>query len=225
MKIFINIFCFLLIVFIVHSQAQTIENNNNLDQFKSELELMLNEPVVNFSLKDNSGDIVKLKRFKNKILVLNFWESSCAQCIRDIPYYNRLNLYYKNTSEIVFISICIDSVEKKQTWKTLIQKHKFDGIQVFLPKNKKNKKENEFYKDNIISFPTSLLVSKSGKVLGALPDLNNIIATYAVENGFQDKSTVESVKEASIKNATYTKWFDINQFYINQFMMINMQLD
>ncbi|WP_319503175.1 TlpA disulfide reductase family protein [uncultured Draconibacterium sp.] len=224
MKIFINIFCFLLIVFIPHSQTQSIENNNN-DQFKNELELLLNEPVINFSLRDNSGNIVKLKQFKNKILVLNFWDTSCAKCIRDIPYYNKLNWYYKNTSEIVFISICIDNVEKKQIWKELIQKHKFDGIQVFLPKNKKNKKENQFYKDNITSFPTSLLVSKSGKVLGALPDLNSIIATYVVENGFQDKSTVESVKEASIKNASYTKWFDINQFYINQFMMINMQLE
>lgn len=69
------------------------------------------------------------------------------------------------------------------------------------------------------------IISSPTKTQATLPDLDDIYATYAVGNGFQDKSTAASMEEALNKNASYTKWFDINQFYITQFMMINQKLD
>ena len=175
---------------------------------------MLNEPVVNFSLKDTSENIVQLEEFRKKLLILDFWFTSCAPCINDIPYLKKLQSHYKDSLNIVFISICIDNVERKQIWKELIRKHELGGIQVFIPKNEINSEDNQFYIDNIKTFPTCLLVAKSGKILGDLPNLDSFVAAYAIENGFREKSTAESVEEAFNNSESFKKWLIKNQNYV-----------
>ncbi len=209
---------FSLIAFVALSQTQTTEKSEKqreqFEKFKNELQIFLNEPVVNFSLKDTFENIVQLKEFKDKILILDFWFTSCAPCIMDFPYLKKLQTHYKDSSNIIFISICIDNDERKQVWKGLIHKHELGGIQVFLPKNRQNSEENQYYIDNIKTFPTCLLVSKSGKILGDLPNLDSFVAAYAIENGFQEKSTAQSVEEAFNKSESFNKWVIKNQNYV-----------
>ncbi len=216
-NIIITIF-FSLIAIISMAQNQSTEKSQKqrelIEKYKNELQILLNEPVVNFSLKDTSENIVQLKEFRNKLLILDFWFTSCAPCISDIPYLKKLQSHYKDSLNIVFISICIDNVERKQIWKELIHKHELGGIQVFIPKNKINSEDNQYYIDNIKTFPTCLLVSKSGKILGGLPNLDSFVAAYAIENGFQEKTTAESVEDAFIKSESFNKWLIKNQNYV-----------
>ena len=216
-NIIITIF-FSLISVISMSQIQSVEKSQKqrelFEKYKNELQILLNEPVVNFSLKDTSENIVQLEEFRKKLLILDFWFTSCAPCISDIPYLKKLQSHYKDSLNIVFISICIDNVERKQIWKKLIRKHELGGIQVFIPKNEINSEDNQFYIDNIKTFPTCLLVAKSGKILGDLPNLDSFVAAYAIENGFREKSTAESVEEAFNNSESFKKWLIKNQNYV-----------
>jgi len=69
---------------------------------------------LNFTLKDASGQQVKLGDFKGKLLVLNFWATWCVPCRAEIPALVEIQAKYgRQGLQIVGVSID-DPAEKMQ---------------------------------------------------------------------------------------------------------------
>ncbi len=49
-------------------------------------------------LEDGSGLPVALSRYRGRVVVLEFWASSCGPCLQDLPYLDRLQGDSRGTS-------------------------------------------------------------------------------------------------------------------------------
>ena len=197
------LFSFLLTLSFLVVNAQV---SNPAEQvFKEQLRFLQNVNAPNFSLQDTSGKTVQLKSFRSQIVVLDFWFTNCAPCIGNIPYFELTKSFYTDSSNIVFVSICIDNIERKDHWKSLIKKHNITGINLFLPKNRKQTENNEFYKDTISSFPTYLLISKKGQILGNFGNIDSTLPLLSIHRAFEGKTTEDSF---DIFLTMKDKWYD-----------------
>lgn len=73
-----------------------------------------NQPPI--ALSENSKDELEIydfdgfKKFLNKnddkIYVINFWATWCAPCVKELPYFEKLNAIYENKNvEVVLVSL------------------------------------------------------------------------------------------------------------------------
>jgi peroxiredoxin len=87
--------------------------------------LKVGDPAPDFSGNDMSDTVTyDLNYFKGrKVVVLNFWFSTCRPCIDEIEDLNRIKERYKNRADIVFIAPTFDFPEVVDTFLT---KHPFN---------------------------------------------------------------------------------------------------
>lgn len=86
----------------------------------------LGEKLQNFEAKDVNGVQKTLDSYTGKAMVLNFWFTDCAPCIKEMPYLNSLTEKYKD-KDIAFVSMTFNT---KEEVKKFLQKNafKFDNI-------------------------------------------------------------------------------------------------
>lgn len=68
------------------------------------LDTMEKKGVPNFSLPDLKGQEISLEQFKGKVIVLNFWASWCAPCVKEFPSLRRLADRFKEQLVVVAVS-------------------------------------------------------------------------------------------------------------------------
>jgi thiol-disulfide isomerase/thioredoxin len=68
------------------------------------LNQMEKEGLVDFKLKDLNGNEQALSQFKGKVIVLNFWASWCAPCVKEFPSLQRLAEHFKGKLVVVAVS-------------------------------------------------------------------------------------------------------------------------
>lgn len=144
-----------------------LEYNKKLNEVKS---------VYDISLNDASGKLVRLKDFKGRYLLIDFWASWCGPCIKNFPYWEKLVEEYRSNS-IQFISVSLDTDSK--SWKEAIKKYNLRGIHLsdlkgfhgILP----------VYCKVVTSIPRYVLINKDGEIINAdapqpmNPDLKKLI--------------------------------------------------
>jgi peroxiredoxin len=47
-----------------------------------------------FALKDSSGKTIKLKRYRRKVVLLDFWATWCTGCKKEIPWFSEFQKMY-----------------------------------------------------------------------------------------------------------------------------------
>lgn len=107
-----------------------------------------------FSAFDLEGNLVDSKLLKGKIMVINFWFTTCPPCKAERPYLNRLVDDYKSDSNVVFIAIALDQKEQLEPY---LKENEFKYKVI-----PGGKKIADSYK--IAGYPTQLIVDKEGKV-------------------------------------------------------------
>lgn len=71
----------------------------------------INKPLPSFSLMDIAGKQVSNESLRGKILVLNFWSTTCAPCIQEMPHLSELKSKYVEKN-VTFVAFAPENSEK-----------------------------------------------------------------------------------------------------------------
>jgi len=107
-----------------------------------------------FSATDMNGKLVDTKQLKGKVLVVNFWFTTCPPCKAERPYLNKIVDDYKSDSNVVFIAIALDQKEQLELY---LKEYEFKYN--VIPAGKKIADSYD-----IKGYPTQVIVDKEGKV-------------------------------------------------------------
>jgi thiol-disulfide isomerase/thioredoxin len=119
-----------------------------------------NEPALDFTAYDIDGKEVKLSDYKGKVVYVDFWATTCAPCVSELPSTKRLQEKFKDEEDIVFLYVSFDSSKEKVV--DFIAKKEFAGIHLFNPKGF-NSEASRKYK--IRGIPRYILVGKDGMLI------------------------------------------------------------
>ncbi len=139
-------------VFAPRSEEELLKRK--MDQKKEdEAHPLYNTEASDFNVKDIDGNDYSLKDLKGKIVVLNFWFTTCNPCIKEMPHLNQLVEDYKNKN-VVFLSFADDELSKI---KSFLAKKQFDYKTIVA--------DEEILKAyQIKSYPNNVVIDQSGKI-------------------------------------------------------------
>lgn len=124
----------ILINLLIGCQSQT--KKENIERIKSK-EALTNKQTTDsfpvfldsFSYDNVDGEKFSFKEVKGKVLLLDFWSTNCAPCIREHPTVVGLEKKINNTDfQVVTISIDHD----KEKWKKFVKKNNWQGINIHI---------------------------------------------------------------------------------------------
>ena len=108
-----------------------------------------------FSGKTLKGDLLQSKKFRGKVIVLNFWFIACSPCRAEMPSLNKIAVNFKN-DDVVFISIATD---KEASLIRFLSSNKF-GFQTIADTASIITRHNY----HIRNFPTTIVIDKKGAI-------------------------------------------------------------
>ena len=110
---------------------------------------------TDFTLKDTHGNDITLSDFKGKVVMLEFWSTTCPPCVKAIPEYSELYRKLKDKGfEIIGVSLD-QSVSNVQAF---IKEHDVPFTIVMAT----DRVEKQY---GIVSIPTTFLLDKKGVVI------------------------------------------------------------
>ena len=111
---FISIFLILTTIsFSSYSKEEKGIINSFLKEELEDFELSKEKQnVSDLKFKDNEGKEISFSDFQDKVLLVNFWASWCAPCIKEMPSLDRLKSKIKGNFDVVAISVDRDGVSK-----------------------------------------------------------------------------------------------------------------
>jgi peroxiredoxin len=134
---------------------------------------MVGADAPNFTVTTLNGAEIELAKLKGKVVVLNFWSTTCKPCIEEMPALNELVRSYKDT-DVVFLSLAPENAE---TLKKFFAKFPFD----YTPAADAEKVKSEIFKLQTI-VPYSVIIDKEGKIkkmwFGTFPSREQIFSLY-----------------------------------------------
>ena len=137
------------------------------NEVKASLTKVGNLPdAPNFTLKDLQGKNVSLEQFRGKVVLVNFWATWCGPCEIEMPWFIEFQQKY-GARGFTMVGLAMDE-EGKPVVAPWIEKKRFDVNGTQLPLDYPillgdDKVEDLF--GGIIGYPTSLLISRDGKIL------------------------------------------------------------
>ena len=84
---------------------------------------VVDAPMPSFTREAIRGGLLESKELKGKIVLINFWFTSCAPCIAEMPGLNRLADEYKGNN-VVFVGFTFEDKNKIET--EFLPSHRFD---------------------------------------------------------------------------------------------------
>jgi peroxiredoxin len=118
-------------------------------------ESLLGCKVPDFTVKTIKGESISLAELNGKVVVINFWFTSCAPCIAEMPALNKLVEEFKD-SDVVFIAFARDDANELARF---LEKRPFN-FNIVASANDMAKS----YCVELFGWPTSMVVDKSGIV-------------------------------------------------------------
>jgi peroxiredoxin len=116
-------------------------------------------PADEIALPSTTGDTIRLSSLRGKVVLIDFWASTCGPCRASNKVYTKLYPKYKDKGfEILAISLD----ESTEDWKKAIVKDKVSWPQVI---DHGGREANTGRKWNIYGLPTSYLVDQEGRLI------------------------------------------------------------
>jgi len=143
------------------TSARVAERRTEMRQFDPNAQI---KDPMQFTLSSPDGQKLKLASLMGKVIVVDFWATWCGPCREQHPLYERVESKYKDTGEVVFLSV--DTDEDHSLVKPFLEMVKW--------------KQNVYFEDGlqsllqVSSIPTTIIFGKHGEVVsrmvGFLPD-------------------------------------------------------
>ena len=127
---------------------ETAKRNALLDAFKANL---INKPIPPFKIPGLDYRVWESNQLRGRVIVMNFWFTTCGPCIKEMPVLNELVADY-TFKNVVFLA---PAPEKATQIKKFLKRNsfKYNIIPAALPYINQLQIEN---------FPTHLLIDKKG---------------------------------------------------------------
>ena len=166
LKAFSMRFFFIFILIILTSlsfKSYTNKDKGLINEFlKSELEnFELSKEKKNISnliFKDHQDKEISFSYFKGKVLLVNFWATWCAPCIKEMPSLDRLKSKIDGNFDVIAISLDRDGVKKVNDF---FHENKITNLKKFFDVKNSLAKEMD-----LLGVPTSFFVNKEGDLIG-----------------------------------------------------------
>jgi len=100
-----------------------------------------------------SGEKLSFNALIGKTVVVNWWQTTCAPCIAEMPGFNKLTEQYKENPNIVFIAIAHNTKEEVTRF---LESREFHYIQTLA-----NNDAVELFGE---SYPVNLIINSEGKI-------------------------------------------------------------
>ncbi|AFL81764.1 thiol-disulfide isomerase-like thioredoxin [Aequorivita sublithincola DSM 14238] len=190
-----------LIIFTLISCQEKEKKKEKTEPKLNENYLVLGEKVEDIKITDFISNIPKYKELKDKFLVIDFWATWCAPCLKSVPHFNQLQNEFKDNSNIAFVSL---TDETPKIAKRIMNKINFETIVA----SDQSKETQKNYK--ISSLPTTVIIDKNNLVrwIGIPEELdketiNKIISdpNWQPENKPKPLKTDEKLSEKYIKTS------------------------
>jgi len=117
---------------------------------------------LDFEAKTIDNTNLKLETYKGSYVLIDFWGTWCAPCIKALPELKEVNNQLSKSYDFKLISVAFDS--NIEEVKSFTKKHEMNWEHVFV--------DNTQYNDNSIvakfdinSFPSTILIDPSGKIV------------------------------------------------------------
>ena len=117
----------------------------------------IGQEIPDIVLKDTLGNPHRLQELQGKYLLLDFWSSSCAPCIKSLPELKEIAEAFKDNLTIVSISSDPETAWKRASRKYSLTGHNWNDLQG---------SNGIFAQFGIEGTPTYLLLSPDGKLIG-----------------------------------------------------------
>jgi thiol-disulfide isomerase/thioredoxin len=112
-------------------------------------------PLSQLEVKDLKGNIVDLTSYEGKPLVVNYWATWCAPCLKEFPHFEEVKQQYAN--EVNFIMISDESLEKITSFSNS-KPYNFNFL-------KSVKKLSEYGINEITALPTTYFYDAHGSLM------------------------------------------------------------
>jgi peroxiredoxin len=116
----------LVVIFLLAPYFEVFDETSTDDQqyrtiYKSE-SLGSGALAPDFKLKNLEGELVSLKDFRGKLVLLNLWATWCPPCLAELPAFERLNQKFKD-KDFVIVAVAEDQPEQLPAIKEIVEKN------------------------------------------------------------------------------------------------------
>jgi thiol-disulfide isomerase/thioredoxin len=117
-----------------------------------------NNIETKFNIPDLEGKIFSIDDFKGNYVLVNFWATWCAPCVKELPSLNSLNSEFSNSKNFKMVAINIGQ-NKEVVEKFFTDKSTQINFTVLLDENM------ELSEWNVQAIPTTFLINDKGKII------------------------------------------------------------
>jgi thiol-disulfide isomerase/thioredoxin len=118
-------------------------------------------PAPQTGFFDRSGASVTLAAFRGRVVLLNFWATWCAPCVREMPALDRLQAALGDQG-LVVLAVSQDRGGAKVV-QPFLEKLKLDNLAIYLDPTGKLSRDA-----GMRGLPTTLLIDRQGRLVGGL---------------------------------------------------------
>jgi thiol-disulfide isomerase/thioredoxin len=118
-------------------------------------------PAPDAPLQDGDGNPVRLADHRGKVLLVNFWATWCAPCVRELPSLDRLNAKHAGPDfEVLAVSADFGGAHQVRPF---YAEHGIRSLALILDKGGALRRAA-----GVRALPTTLLIDRAGNELGRL---------------------------------------------------------
>ncbi len=128
-----------------------------IDKETEVMQARIGKPAPLFEATDSTGIVHKLSDYNGKVVYLDLWASWCGPCRAEVPHFKTLTKKYKESGDIVFISVAV--MDNPDKWRGALRQDSPTGLQLY---DISGMVQKGYFANSI---PKFILINKKGEIV------------------------------------------------------------